>query len=119
MVSLHIPATSQTHHMFNREMFARMKKGAYLVNAARGGLVDLDALTQALREGHLAGAALDAFEIEPLPRGAEIFQYNVVCTPHIGAESYEAYRNVSLCVSQGVADVLAGREPRYWVNKPR
>ena len=79
----------------------------------------MDALTQALREGHLAGAALDAFEIEPLPRGAEIFQYNVVCTPHIGAESYEAYRNVSLCVSQGVADVLAGREPRYWVNKPR
>lgn len=117
VVSLHIPATAETHHMFNAEMFARMKKGAYLVNAARGGLVDLDALTQALREGHIAGAALDAFEVEPLPAGAEIFNYNVVCTPHIGAESFEAYRNVSLCVSEDIVSVLAGKEPKHWVNK--
>ena len=119
IVSLHIPATKETHHMFNAEMFSRMKRGAYLINAARGALVDLDALTKALREGQISGAALDAFEIEPLPAGMELFQYNVVCTPHIGAESYEAYRNVSLCVAQGVADVLAGREPRYWVNRPK
>lgn len=118
VVSLHIPATADNHHMFNKEMFARMKKGAYLVNAARGGLVDLDALTEALREGQIAGAALDAFEVEPLPAGAEIFQYNVVCTPHIGAESYEAYRNVSLCVSKDIIEVLAGREPIHWVNRP-
>lgn len=118
VVSLHIPATADNHHMFNKEMFAHMKKGAYLVNAARGGLVDLDALTDALREGQIAGAALDAFEVEPLPAGAEIFQYNVVCTPHIGAESYEAYRNVSLCVSKDIIEVLAGREPIHWVNRP-
>lgn len=117
VVSLHIPATTETHHMFNAEMFARMKKGSYLVNAARGGLVDLDALTQALREGQIAGAALDAFEVEPLPAGAEIFNYNVVCTPHIGAESFEAYRNVSLCVSRDIVSVLAGKEPEHWVNK--
>lgn len=116
VVSLHIPATAETHHMFNAEMFARMKKGAYLVNAARGGLVDLDALTAALRSGQLAGAALDAFEVEPLPAGAEIFNYNVVCTPHIGAESFEAYRNVSLCVSKDIIAVLSGNEPLHCVN---
>lgn len=118
VISLHIPATAENHHMFNAQTFARMKKGAYLVNAARGGLVDLDALTDSLREGRIAGAALDAFEVEPLPAGAEIFNYNVICTPHIGAESYEAYRNVSLCVSKDIIEVLAGREPAHWVNRP-
>lgn len=119
IISLHIPATADTHHMFNTEMFNRMKKGAYLVNAARGGLVDLDDLTAALREGQLAGAALDAFEVEPLPVGSEIFKYNVICTPHIGAESFESYRNVSLCVSRDIVSVLAGKEPVHWVNKPK
>ena len=117
VVSLHIPVSDETYHMFNAEMFSRMKRGAYLVNAARGGLVDLDALTQALKEGQLSGAALDAFEVEPLPKGAEIFRYNVVCTPHIGAESYESYRNVSLCVSRDIVAVLAGETPAHWVNK--
>jgi len=117
VVSLHIPVSDDTYHMFDTNMFSRMKQGSYLVNAARGGLVDLDALTQALREGKLAGAALDAFEVEPLPAGAEIFKYNVICTPHIGAESYEAYRNVSLCVSRDIVAVLAGETPVHWVNK--
>ena len=117
IVSLHIPVSDETYHMFNGEMFSRMKKGACLVNAARGGLVDLDALTQALREERLSGAALDAFETEPLPKGAEIFKYNVICTPHIGAESYESYRNVSLCVSKDIVAVLAGETPVHWVNR--
>lgn len=117
VVSLHIPVSDDTYHMFNTEMFMRMKKGSYLVNAARGGLVDLDDLTKALREGQLAGAALDAFEMEPLPKGMEIFDYNVVCTPHIGAESFEAYRDVSLCVSKDIIRVLAGEEPEHCVNR--
>ncbi len=117
VVSLHIPVSDDTYHMFNTEMFMRMKKGSYLVNAARGGLVDLDDLTKALREGQLAGAALDAFEMEPLPKGMEIFNYNVVCTPHIGAESFEAYRDVSLCVSKDIIRVLAGEEPEHCVNR--
>lgn len=117
VVSLHIPVSDDTYHMFNTEMFMRMKKGSYLVNAARGGLVDLDDLTKALREGQLAGAALDAFEMEPLPKGMEIFNYNVVCTPHIGAESFEAYRDVSLCVSKDIICVLAGEEPEHCVNR--
>lgn len=117
VVSLHIPVSDDTYHMFNTEMFMRMKKGSYLVNAARGGLVDLDDLTKALREGQLAGAALDAFEMEPLPKGMEIFNYNVVCTPHIGAESFEAYRDVSLCVSKDIIRVLAGEETEHCVNR--
>lgn len=117
VVSLHIPVSDDTYHMFNTEMFMRMKKGSYLVNAARGGLVDLDDLTKTLREGQIAGAALDAFEMEPLPKGMEIFNYNVVCTPHIGAESFEAYRDVSLCVSKDIIRVLAGEEPEHCVNR--
>ena len=118
IVSLHIPASENTYHMFNAEMFLRMKKGAYLINAARGGLVDIDALCAALQKGQLAGTALDAFEVEPLPADSEIFRSgNVICTPHIGAETREAYTNVSLCVSQGIIDVLAGRNPAYWVNR--
>ena len=117
VVSLHIPVSDDTYHMFNTEMFMRMKKGSYLVNAARGGLVDLDDLTKTLREGQIAGAALDAFETEPLPKGMEIFNYNVVCTPHIGAESFEAYRDVSLCVSKDIIRVLAGEEPEHCVNR--
>ena len=118
IVSLHIPASENTYHMFNAEMFLRMKKGAYLINAARGGLVDIDALCAALQKGQLAGTALDAFEVEPLPADSEIFRSgNVICTPHIGAETREAYTNISLCVSQGIIDVLAGRNPAYWVNR--
>lgn len=118
IVSLHIPVTADTHHLFDDEMFGKMKDGAYLINSARGGLVDLDALCRALQSGKLAGAALDAFEVEPLPVGAEIFRSgNVICTPHIGAETYEAYRNVSLTVARDIVAVLSGQEPKFWVNR--
>ena len=118
VVSLHIPVTADTHHLFDEAMFARMRRGSYLINAARGGLVDLDALCKALQSGQISGAALDAFEVEPLPKDAEIFRSgNVICTPHIGAETREAYNNVSLCVAQGIIDTLAGRTPQCWVNK--
>ena len=118
IVSLHIPVTEDTHHLFDAQMFAKMKKGAYLINAARGGLVDLDALCDALKSGQIAGAALDAFEVEPLPADAEIFRSgNVICTPHIGAETREAYHNVSMTVSQDIVAVLDGRTPIHWVNR--
>lgn len=118
IVSLHIPVTEQTHHLFDADMFGRMKKGAYLVNAARGGLIDLDALCDALKTGQIVGAALDAFEVEPLPADSEIFRCgNVICTPHIGAETREAYHNVSMTVSQDIIAVLDGRKPIHWVNR--
>lgn len=118
IVSLHIPANDENYHMFNADTFARMKDGAYLINAARGALVDLDDLAAAIKSGKIAGAALDAFEVEPLPEGSAILECdNVVLTPHTGAESKEAYNKVSLTAAQNVIDTLAGREPKYWVNK--
>lgn len=117
LVSLHVPATPETFHMCDDGFFARMKQGAYLINAARGAIVDTPALLRALERGHLAQAALDAFEYEPLRADDPlILSGKVICTPHTGAETKETYHKVSLCVAQGVADVLAGRTPRYWVN---
>ena len=117
IVSIHIPATAQTHHLFNREMFLRMKKGAYLVNTARGALVDLDALKDALLSGQLSGAALDAFEQEPLPADSPIFQCpNIILTPHTGAETADSYRRVALTACECICDVLDGKEPNFHIN---
>lgn len=118
ILSIHVPCTPETTHLFDDALFARMKRGAYLVNAARGAIVDTAALLRALASGQLEKAALDAFETEPLsPDDPLIRSGRVLCTPHTGAETRETYEKVSLCVAQGVIDVLAGREPRYWVNR--
>lgn len=118
IVSIHIPATPDTYHMFNKETIASMKDGAYLINAARGALVDLDDLVEALNSGKLAGAALDAFEVEPLPADAEIFKCpNIVVAPHIGAETFEAYHNVSMATAQDFVRVIKGEDPVFWVNR--
>lgn len=118
LVSIHIPATGETHHLFDDAAFCMMKKGAYLINCARGSIIDTGALCRALKDGRIAGAALDAFEAEPLMKDAEILKCgNVICTPHTGAETYEAYTNVSMCTAQGVIDVLEGREPQFCTNQ--
>jgi len=91
VVTLHVPLTPQTRHMIGAAQLARMKRGAYLVNASRGGLVDEPALLNALETGHLAGAALDVFETEPLPAGHPLSRLrNVVLTPHIAAGTRDA-----------------------------
>ena len=103
IVSIHIPATPETYHLFDRERISGMKDGAILINPARGALVDLDALTEALQSGKLAGAALDAFEVEPLPKDAEILKCkNVVLTPHTGGETREAYYNLSMATAKNI-----------------
>lgn len=118
IISLHAPATQENYHLFNKDVMAKMKKGSFLVNAARGALVDLDALADALQSGQIAGAALDAFEVEPLPKDSKIFHCsNIVLTEHAGAETREAYMRVGLTAAQNVVDVLAGREPKFCVNK--
>jgi phosphoglycerate dehydrogenase-like enzyme len=91
VVTLHVPLTPQTRHMIGREQIAHMKRGAYLVNTARGGLIDEAALVEALRSGHLAGAALDVFEQEPMPAAHPLYELrNVVLTPHISAGTRDA-----------------------------
>ena len=118
IVSIHIPATPETHHLFNAETFAKMKDGAYLLNPARGALVDIDALADALMSGKIAGAALDAFEVEPLPLDSKILQCkNIVLTPHTGAETKESYWNVSMCTAKDIIAVINGEEPLHCVNR--
>jgi len=91
IVTLHVPLTQETKHMIGHEQLARMKRGAYIVNTARGGLIDEDALLDALRGGQLAGAALDVFEREPMPPAHPLYALrNVVLTPHISAGTRDA-----------------------------
>ena len=118
IISVHIPASEKTYHLLDEEAFGRMRDDAYIINCARGSIIDTDALCRALKNGTIAGAALDAFEAEPLKKDAEILACNnVICTPHTGAETYEAYKNVSMCTAKGVIDVLEGREPEYCTNR--
>lgn len=91
VVTLHVPLTPETHHMIGRDQLARMKRGAYVVNTARGGLIDEAALAEALRSGRIAAAGLDVFETEPVPPGYPLAVLsNVVLTPHISAGTRDA-----------------------------
>jgi len=107
IVSLHLPKTDETENLFSAERIARMKPSARLVNCARGGLVDEDALYDALREGRLAGAAFDVFREEP-PTDHKLFELpNFVGTPHIAAHTEEAQKEVSIIVAK---QIIAGLE---------
>jgi D-3-phosphoglycerate dehydrogenase / 2-oxoglutarate reductase len=117
-VSLHTPFSPSTEHIMNAQTFAQMKRGARLVNTARGELVDEPALLEALRSGHLAGAALDVFAIEP-PRDSPLLQLaNVVATPHIAGSTAEAQEEVGVQIAQQVRDYLAEGTVRNAVNLP-
>lgn len=118
IVSIHIPNTPENYHTMNDEAFAMMKEGAYFINTARGALVDADALCRAVKSGHLSGAATDVYEKEPLKKDDRLLKTdNIICTPHTGAETYDAYVAVSLNTAQGVIDAIEGREPINWLNK--
>jgi D-3-phosphoglycerate dehydrogenase len=111
IVSLHAPLLPGTRHMANAERIAAMKRGSFLVNAARGGLIDEAALAAALSSGHLAGAALDVFEAEP-PGDSPLFRLpNVVLTPHLGAATAEAQERAALMAAEAVRAHLAGGTP--------
>jgi D-3-phosphoglycerate dehydrogenase len=105
-VTLHIPRTKETAGLFGRENVAKMKDGAYLINCARGGLVDEDALYEALKSGKLAGAALDVFAVEPPGQHRLLELDNFICTPHLGASTLEAQINVAVAVAAQMAKYL-------------
>jgi D-3-phosphoglycerate dehydrogenase len=106
IISIHLPATPETRHMVSAHQFELMKSTAYIINAARGGLIDEAALKNALDEGKIAGAALDVYEEEPTKDLALVGRSNVVCTPHIGAGSVEASIGNSTIVAEKLIKFL-------------
>lgn len=105
VVSIHVPLTPETKHLINEDKLKLMKKNAVLINTARGGVVDTNALVKALKEGWIAGAALDVFEEEPLPKDHPLTKLdNVVLTPHIGASTVEAQDRAGLDIVQKLID---------------
>lgn len=113
VISLHVPLNKSTSKLISRAEFARMKQGCILLNCARGGIVDEEALLDALSSGHLRGAGLDAMEIEPPTRktyGAFLQQENVIMTPHIGASTAENQSRSGVAVAKVVVDLINGQE---------
>lgn len=114
VVSLHIPATPQTHHLINRETIAKMKDGAYLVNTSRGVLIDESALKEALESGKLAGAALDVYEREPITKDLPLNSVdNILLAPHVAALSVETNYNAGITCAESVIRVYQGGTPLY------
>lgn len=111
VLSLHCPLTPETREMLNAESIARMPKGAYVVNTARGGLIDEPALVAAIRSGQLAGAGLDTFASEP-PAADHIFfdEPAIVLTPHIGGVTREAGARVGVEAVRGIIQIVEGQE---------
>jgi D-3-phosphoglycerate dehydrogenase len=118
LISLHAPLTPQTHHLINAERLALMRPTAILVNTARGGLVDLDALHAALANGGILGAGLDVFETEPPDAAHPVFELdNVVVSNHIGWYSEESMRELQRKAAEEVQRVLRGEPIRHWLNR--
>jgi D-3-phosphoglycerate dehydrogenase / 2-oxoglutarate reductase len=117
IVSLHVPHTPETHHLINSDAFALMKRGAILINSARGPVVDEVALEKALAESRLYGAGLDVLEHEPLKIPHPLLDFdNVVVTCHYASCSLEAYAELRRTVSEQAVQILRGEFPRHLVN---
>jgi D-3-phosphoglycerate dehydrogenase len=118
-ITLHVPKTKETANLINAESLAKMKPTARIINCSRGGIIDEDALYEALASGQIAGAALDVFSSEPLgeSRLRELGS-NVILTPHLGASTAEAQVNVAIDVAEQIRDVLLGLPARSAVNIP-
>jgi D-3-phosphoglycerate dehydrogenase len=117
-ITLHVPATDATRGMINAQSIAKMKKGVRVINCARGGLVIEADLAEALKSGHVAGAAFDVFEVEPAKDSPLFNLPNVVCTPHLGASTSEAQENVALQVAEQMSDYLLTGAVTNALNMP-
>lgn len=118
-ITIHTPKTPETLNMIGEEQFKKMKKTAFVVNCARGGLVNEEALAKALEEGEIAGAALDVFTAEPLPDDHPLRKApRIVLTPHLGASTTEAQEKVALQVAEQVANACKGGEVTTALNAP-
>jgi D-3-phosphoglycerate dehydrogenase len=118
-VTLHMPNTESTRNMMGAAQFAAMKRTAYFINAARGEALDEAALTRALHEGQIAGAAIDVYNPEPPSPDNPLFKApNLIATPHIASNTVEANARMSLHAAQEIHRVLSGEPPQWPVNKP-
>ena len=117
-ITLHVPLTEKTKNILSRENLAKTKKGVRIVNAARGGLIDEEALAELLKSGHVAGAALDVFAVEPATESPLFGMPNVVVTPHLGASTTEAQENVALQVAEQMSDYLLTGAVQNALNMP-
>ncbi len=118
VITLHTPLTDRTRNILSAEALARTKPGVRIVNCARGGLVDEEALVAALKSGHVAGAALDVFAVEPATESPLFGLPNVVCTPHLGASTTEAQENVAIQIAEQMADYLLTGAVQNALNMP-
>ena len=118
-ISLHTPLTAETRHLLDAARLRKTKHGVRIINCARGGLIDEAALAQALQDGYIAGAALDVFEMEPLPANSPLRGVpNLVLTPHLGASTAEAQESVGIEIAQSIRAVLLEGTIRNAVNVP-
>lgn len=117
-VSIHVPPTSETRGMIDESIIGQMKQGARIINTAHGSILDEDAVAKALKEGHLAGAAVDVYREEPPYSSPLIGLDNVIHTPHIGDNTVEATQDLSLQIARQVLDALRGTDYRNVVNMP-
>ena len=118
IITLHTPMTPQTRNILSREALAKTRKGVRIINCARGGLLDEEALAELVKSGHVAGAALDVFVEEPATANPLFGLHNVVCTPHLGASTTEAQENVALQVAEQMSDYLLRGAISNAVNFP-
>lgn len=118
-VTLHLPSTPETDKSVNSNVFDMMKESAYLINAARGSIINEKDLIDALKNKKIAGAGIDVFSVEPPNIENELFKFdNVVLTPHYASLSKEAAARLAIHAAQGVDEVLTGKTPTWAVNKP-
>lgn len=117
-ITLHTPLLTETRHIINQETFAKVKKGVYLINAARGGLIDEDALKVALDQEIVAGVALDVYANEPLYEHPLCHHPKVIMTPHIAASTVEAQANVAIQIAEQVAEYLKSGQCKHALNPP-
>ena len=118
-ITVHVPLTTSTKGMIGSRQFARMKDGVRLLNVARGGIIDEQALADAVKEGKVAGAAIDVFTDEPIkPENPLNGDERIVLTPHLGASTAEAQERVAIHVAEQIVDIFSGKPARYAVNAP-
>ncbi|MDZ7727493.1 MAG: NAD(P)-dependent oxidoreductase [Dehalococcoidia bacterium] len=118
VVSVHVDLNEQTHHLLSTEQFAQMQPHAYFINTSRGPVVDQAALTAALKDGKIAGAGIDVFEVEPVPEAEELLTLpNVIPTPHMATATEETRTAMRELAVENLLAGLRGEQPPACVNR--